>query len=46
MNAEKRRKGSFMNEDQLNDEVAAKVAADEMRQAVAEEAAPRRPLSR
>lgn len=32
-----------MNEDQLNDEVAAKVAADEMRQAVAEEAAPQAP---
>lgn len=32
-----------MNEDQLNDEVAAKVAADEMRQAVAEEAAPQTP---
>lgn len=32
-----------MNEDQLNDEVAAKVAADEMRQAVAEEATPQAP---
>lgn len=32
-----------MNEDQLNDEVAAKVAADEMRQAVAEEADPQAP---
>lgn len=32
-----------MNEDQLNDEVAAKVAADEMRQAVAEEAGPQAP---
>lgn len=32
-----------MSEDQLNDEVAAKVAADEMRQAVAEEAAPQAP---
>lgn len=32
-----------MNEDQLNDEVAAKMAADEMRQAVAEEAAPQAP---
>lgn len=32
-----------MNEDQLNDEVAAKVAADEMRQAVAEEAGSQAP---
>ena len=32
-----------MNEDQLNDEVAAKVAVDEMRQAVAEEADPQAP---
>lgn len=32
-----------MNEGQLNDEVAAKVAADEMRQAVAEEADPQAP---
>lgn len=32
-----------MNEDQLNDEVAAKVATDEMRQAVAEEAGPQAP---
>ena len=32
-----------MNDDQLNDEVAAKVAADELRQAVAEETAPQPP---